>query len=37
MPGDLETCVDPYLDSFAESLTVANYKAATITKSGPGA
>lgn len=31
MPGDLETCVDPYLDSFAESLTVANYKAATIT------
>lgn len=31
MPGDLETCVDPYLDSFAESLIVANYKAATIT------
>ena len=31
MPENLETCVDPYLDSFAESFAVANYKAATIT------
>ena len=26
-----KTCVDPYLDSFAESFAAANYKAATIT------
>ena len=31
MPEYLETCVGPYLDSFAESFVVANYKAATIT------
>src|ERR1019366_5326029 len=31
MSENLETCVDPYLDSFAESFAVANYKAATIT------
>jgi integrase/recombinase XerD len=30
MPGDRETCVDPYLDSFAESFIVANYKPGTI-------
>src|SRR3546814_3643416 len=31
MSENLDTCVDPYLDSFAESFAVANYKAATIT------
>jgi integrase/recombinase XerD len=30
MTNNLETCIDPYLDSFAESFAVANYKAATI-------
>lgn len=28
---NLKTCVDPHLDSFAESFAAANYKAATIT------
>ncbi|MEG3147425.1 tyrosine-type recombinase/integrase [Sphingomonas sp. RT2P30] len=31
MPEYLETCVGPYLDSFAKSFAAANYKAATIT------
>lgn len=31
MSENLETSVDPYLDSFAESFAAANYKAATIT------
>lgn len=31
MSEHLETCVDPYLDSFAESFAAANYNAATIT------
>lgn len=31
MSQNLATCVDPYLDSFAESFAAANYKAATIT------
>jgi integrase/recombinase XerD len=31
MPEYVETCVGPYLDSFAESFAAANYKAATIT------
>lgn len=31
MPENLETCVDPYLDSFAASFAAVNYKAATIT------
>ncbi len=31
MSENLKTCVDQYLDSFAESLAVANYKADTIT------
>jgi len=31
MPEYLETCVGPYLDSFAESFAAANYKVATIT------
>jgi len=30
MSENLETCVDPYLDSFAESFAAANYKASTI-------
>jgi len=30
MSQNLETCVDPYLDSFAQSFAAANYKAATI-------
>lgn len=30
MPALLETCVEPYLDSFAESFAAANYKAPTI-------
>jgi integrase/recombinase XerD len=30
MPEYLETCVDPYLDSFVESFAVANYKTTTI-------
>lgn len=31
MSVNFETCVDAYLDSFAESFAAANYKAATIT------
>jgi site-specific recombinase XerD len=31
MSQNLETCVDPHLDSFAASFAAANYKAATIT------
>lgn len=31
MPEYLETCVEPYLDSFAASSAAINYKAATIT------
>lgn len=31
MSENLETCVDPHLDSFAESFAAANYKAGTIT------
>jgi len=30
MSENLETCVGPYLDSFADSFAAANYKAATI-------
>ncbi|MEZ5403185.1 MAG: tyrosine-type recombinase/integrase [Bryobacteraceae bacterium] len=30
MPDNQYTCVDPYLDSFAESFAVAHYKAGTI-------
>lgn len=30
MSDNLETCVDPYLDSFAKSFAAANYKASTI-------
>jgi hypothetical protein len=30
MSENLETCVDPYLDSFAEGFAAANYKATTI-------
>jgi site-specific recombinase XerD len=31
MSENLETCVDPYLDSFAKSFAAANYSPATIT------
>lgn len=30
MTDNLKTCVDPYLDSFAQSFAAANYKAGTI-------
>jgi hypothetical protein len=30
MTDNRKTCVDPYLDSFAQSFAVANYKAGTI-------
>jgi integrase/recombinase XerD len=30
MTDNLKTCVDPYLDSFAQSFAVANYTAGTI-------
>ena len=30
MTDNRQTCVDPYLDSFARSFAVANYKARTI-------
>ena len=36
MSENMETCVDPHLDSFAESFAVANYKAATITSRSSG-
>jgi integrase/recombinase XerD len=32
MTYNLKTCIDPYLDSFAQSFAAANYKAATITE-----
>lgn len=31
MMDNLTTCIDPYLDSFAQSFAIANYKPATIT------
>lgn len=30
MPANLKTCVEPYLDSFTNSLAVTDYKAPTI-------
>lgn len=32
MTDNPKTCIDPYLDSFAQSFAAANYKAATITE-----